>query len=201
MYVEEDCLNGYYGDWIKECSIFLTADMEIFHTSILIQYHHIKNKIKTAEETLDKLNILVQNHTTRVHPIILGRIAAWNFIIYNDSSYLKRYVVVNSDILENITTITFFYRLVYIYGNQLQFVQFDYITLLRTDNLDYTKIPFDIKTELMMYYLMLTRYYVENKENILALQIMEKIDKRYQFSCSSAFFEKEYSLLANTLKL
>ena len=108
-------------------------------------------------------------------------------------------MVINSDIIENISTISFFYRLVYLYGSKSQFVEYDYITLLQTDNLQYNNMPFNIKTELSMYYLILTRYYVETDELDLALQTIQKIDKRYQFSCSANFFKNEYELLCGTL--
>ena len=61
-------------------------------------------------------------------------------------------------------------------------------------------MPFNIKTELSMYYLILSRYYVETKENGLALITIKKIDKRYQFSCTANFFMKEYELLCKTIQ-
>jgi len=61
-------------------------------------------------------------------------------------------------------------------------------------------MPFNIKTELSMYYLMLTRYYVDINEKDLALITIQKIDIRYQFSCSSDFFTKEFVLLNDTMK-
>jgi hypothetical protein len=199
LYVEEDNLENYYGEWLNACSNYLTSDMEIFSTCIKIQYHYIKKEAAIVKNALDYLNSVIKNYKNKIHPIILGRISAWNFIIYNDSSYLKKYMVINSDIIENIATISFFYRLVYLYGSKSQFVEYDYITLLQTDNLQYNNMPFNIKTELSMYYLILTRYYVETDELDLALQTIQKIDKRYQFSCSANFFKNEYELLCGTL--
>lgn len=199
LYVEEDNLENYYGEWLNACSNYLTSDMEIFNTCIKIQYHYIKKEATFVKNALNYLNTIIKNYKNKIHPIILGRISAWNFIIYNDSSYLKKYMVINSDIIEKIATISFFYRLVYLYGSKSQFVEYDYITLLQTDNLQYNNMPFNIKTELSMYYLILTRYYVETDELDLALQTIHKIDKRYQFSCSANFFKNEYELLYNTL--
>ncbi len=201
LYVEEDCLKGYYGEWVNSCTVFLTSDMQIFCTSIKIQYYFLRNEIELVKSLIDKLNEQVKHYTYRIHPIILGRIAAWNFIIKNDSAYLERYIVTNSNVYENISTLTFFYRLVYLFGNKKQFVRFDYITLLQTENLQYTNMPFNSKTELSMYYLILSRFYVETKEVALALKTFEKIDKRYQFTCSSDFFMKEYELLYNTIEI
>lgn len=200
LYVEEDCLEGYYGEWINACNIFLCTDMQIFYNCIKIQYHFLRKEMDLAKGFLATLNEQVKQYTQRIHPIILGRIAAWNFIIKDDSTYLERYMVTNSDIYENISTLTFFYRLVYLFGDRKQFVKFDYITLLQTENLQYTNMPFNIKTELSMYYLMLSRYYLETKAIGLALKSFDKIDKRYQFTCSSDFFMKEYALLNTSLK-
>lgn len=199
LYVEEDNLENYYGEWLNSCTNYLTSDMEIFSTCLKIQHHYIKKEAAIVKNTLDYLNSVIKKYKNKIHPIILGRISAWNFIIYNDSSNLKKYMVVNSDIIENIATISFFYRLVYLYGSKSQFVEYDYITLLQTDNLQYNNMPFNIKTELSMYYLILTRYYVETDELDLALQTIQKIDKRYQFSCSANFFKNEYELLCGTL--
>lgn len=200
LYVEEDCLEGYYGEWINSCSKFLTSDMQLFCNSIKIQYHFLENEMDLVKKLLVQINDQVKTLKIRIHPILLGRIAAWNFIINNDSSYLERYIVTNSDIYENISTLTFFYRLVYMFGDRNQFIKLDYLTLLKTENLQYTNMPFNIKTELSMYYLILSRYYVETKEIDLAIKTFKKIDKRYQFSCSSGFFMKEYDLLYRTME-
>lgn len=50
-----------------------------------------------------------------------------------------------------------------------------------------------------MYYLILTRYYVETDELDLASQTIQKIDKGYQFSCLANFFKNEYELHYDTL--
>lgn len=199
LYVEEDCLEGYYGKWINACSEYLTFDMEIFSICIKIQYDYIKNESSLYKKKLEYLNNIIFKYKNNIHPILLGRIAAWNFIINKDSSFLKRYIVINSSLIENISTIIFFYRLVYIYGSKSQFIEFDYITLLQIDHLQYSNMPYHLKNELSMYFLILTRYYVEKNEKLLSNTTLLKIDKRYQFSCTANFFNKEYILLSNKI--
>ena len=54
----------------------------------------------------------IKNYKNKIHPIILGRISAWNFIINKDSSYLKKYMVINSDIIDNIAIcITYIFQI------------------------------------------------------------------------------------------
>lgn len=199
LYVEEDCLEGYYGEWINACSAYLSSDMEIFSTCIRIQFYFIKNDIERSTILLTNLNKQIKKYTNKIHPILLGRIAAWNFIIKNEKTYLERYLINNANLYENISTLTFFYKLVYLYGSKKQFIKFDYITLLQTENLLYTSMSFNLKTELSMYYLMLCRYYVETDSKDLAVQTIRKIDRRYQFSCSANFFNKEYALLCKSI--
>ena len=199
LYVEEDCLEGYYGKWINACREYLTFDMEIFSICIKIQYDYIKNESSLYKKKLEYLNNIIFKYKNNIHPILLGRIAAWNFIINKDSSFLKRYIVINSSLIENISTIIFFYRLVYIYGSKSQFIEFDYITLLQIDHLQYSNMPYHLKNELSMYFLILTRYYVEKNEKLLSNTTLLKIDKRYQFSCTANFFNKEYILLSNKI--
>lgn len=199
LYVEEDCLEGYYGKWINACSEYLTFDMEIFSICIEIQYDYIKNESSLYKKKLEYLNNIILKYKNKIHPILLGRIAAWNFIINKDSSFLKRYIVINSSLIENISTIIFFYRLVYIYGSKSQFIEFDYITLLQIEHLQYSNMPYHLKNELSMYFLILTRYYVEKNEKLLSNTTLLKIDKRYQFSCTANFFNKEYILLSNKI--
>lgn len=199
LYVEEDCLEGYYGKWINACSEYLTFDMEIFSICIKIQYDYIKNESSLYKKKLEYLNNIIFKYKNNIHPILLGRIAAWNFIINKDSSFLKRYIVINSSLIENISTIIFFYRLVYIYGSKSQFIEFDYITLLQIEHLQYSNMPYHLKNELSMYFLILTRYYLEKNEKFLSNTTLLKIDKRYQFSCTANFFNKEYILLSNKI--
>lgn len=199
LYVEEDCLEGYYGKWINACSEYLTFDMEIFSICIKIQYDYIKNESSLYKKKLEYLNNIIFKYKNNIHPILLGRIAAWNFIINKDSSFLKRYIVINSSLIENISTIIFFYRLVYIYGSKSQFIEFDYITLLQIEHLQYSNMPYHLKNELSMYFLILTRYYVEKNEKLLSNTTLLKIDKRYQFACTANFFNKEYILLSNKI--
>lgn len=199
LYVEEDCLEGYYGKWINACSEYLTFDMEIFSICIKIQYDYIKNESSLYKKKLEYLNNIIFKYKNNIHPILLGRIAAWNFIINKDSLFLKRYIVINSSLIENISTIIFFYRLVYIYGSKSQFIEFDYITLLQIEHLQYSNMPYHLKNELSMYFLILTRYYVEKNEKFLSNTTLLKIDKRYQFSCTANFFNKEYILLSNKI--
>lgn len=118
LYVEEDCLDGYYGKWINTCSTFLTSDMEIFCTCIKIQFHFIKNEMALVKKMLLNLNELIKNHKTSIHPILLGRIAAWNFIIKNDGAYIEKYLSSSKDIYEKISILTFYYRLIHIYGTK-----------------------------------------------------------------------------------
>lgn len=200
LYVEEDCLDVYYGEWINACSVYLSSDMEIFSTCIKIQFYFIKNDIERSTILLTNLNKQIKKYANKIHPILLGRIAAWNFIIKNEKTYLERYIINNADIYENISTLTFFYKLVYLYGSKKQFLKFNYITLLQTENLLYTSMSFNLKTELSMYYLMLCRYYVETDSRDLAIQTIQKIDRRYQFSCSANFFNKEYALLCKNIR-
>ena len=196
LYVEEDCLVGYYGEWVNACSTYLCIDTEIFCTCMQLQYQYIKNDIEASKLLLNKLNDKVAHYTHKIHPIILGRIAAWNFIINNNGAYIEKYMVnTSSDTHEQISTLIFFYRLVCLYGTKQQFIKFDYITLLQTDTLQYVNLPFNIKTELSMYYLMLTKYYVETDKKDKALTTIQKIDTRYQFTCTADFFIKEYKLL------
>jgi hypothetical protein len=199
LYVEEDCLEGYYGEWVNSCKIFLTTDIEIFTICIKVQYHFIKNEMNEVKKLIKILNQQVDKINFKIHPIILGRIAAWNFIVNLDSNHLERLVFKNKDVYENIASLTFFYRLVYLYGKKDQFIQYDYITFLQTDNLQYTNTPFNVKTELSMFYLILCRFYVEKESKDLAKKTIEKIDIRYQFTCSSNFFVKEYKKLTEII--
>jgi hypothetical protein len=200
LYVEEDCLDGYYGEWINACNVYLTSDMQVFYTCMSIQYHYLKKEVDVVKNLICSLNVQVENHKHKIHPIVLGRIAAWNFIVNEDSSYLEKYISNVLDKSDNISTLTFFYRLVYLFGTKKQFIKFDYITVLQTQDLQYINIPFNNKTELSMYYLILTRYYVETEAKSLASKTIQHIDIRYQFSCSSDFFVKEYELLNKTIK-
>ncbi len=81
VYISENYLNDFWGDWLEEASIDLVYDMEVFKCILLCQKKYNNNQITKAKELLQKAKNAVAKANQYLHPILLGRIAAWEIIL------------------------------------------------------------------------------------------------------------------------
>lgn len=81
VYISENYLNDFWGDWLEEASYDLVYDMEVFKCILLCQKNYNNNQITEAKELLQKAKNAVAISNQYIHPILLGRIAAWEIIL------------------------------------------------------------------------------------------------------------------------
>ena len=196
LYVEEVELNGYFGKWISSCTNYLTSDMDVFLQCIKVQMAFQNKDFTQAHSILTKIN---STETINFHPILLGRISAWNYLLKNDDSKFGEYVNRFSNPTSGLSVITFFYRLILEYGSINQFISLDHIEKFPINDINFNLLDFNKKAEIELYYLLLAKYYFEKNEIELSNENFQKVTGKYRFSCTLNFFEKEYQLLKKQL--
>lgn len=195
LYVEEDDLPGYFGEWVFACHIYLTSDMHLFLNCMKIQYYFQKNDLEKSINYLAELNTQVGQTSFSIHPILLGRISAWNYILKNDLAFFNIQVTSNISNLDKLSIITFFYRLLLTYCDIKKFVFVDYITKFPLNSIDFHTLDFNKKAEVEIFYLLLSRYQLEAGNSKDAADHFQKISGKFNFSCTMLFFKKEYHFL------
>ena len=115
IYVSEDYLNDFWGDWIEAASVGLVYDMEIFRNIILCQKKFNLNLLGEAKELLSKAKNNILSIDQHIHPILLGRVAAWDRILNPTSQNPPLYFNHISSCFNQVCYFVFYYRLIVMY--------------------------------------------------------------------------------------
>jgi len=156
LFVDEESLNSYYGDWIQEVSIDLVEDMELFKNLMLIHRSMLNQQTELAMPLLNRCNSILAENKFEIHSILKGRLAAWNLILLQDKSLFPALLKELKSVPDQLFCLVFFYRIL---------VDFD-IDLTEVDvmehyTFDERKISFHFahKENLNIYYLLRSRYF------------------------------------------
>lgn len=117
-FVLEQKLVGYYGNWlllVKESNIY---DFFIFRDILLCQKYFTKNDFNQAKKYFENVLTAAKKHKYELFPILLGRIAAWDFILNNSTKMFDLlYPKVQSN-LDYAWFLIFYYRLIWLYKDE-----------------------------------------------------------------------------------
>lgn len=192
VYISEDYLNDFWGDWLEVASIDLVKDMEVFKSILLCQKHYNQQRFDDAISLLTIAKKAVLNTHLNIHPILLGRIAAWETIFHSNHQDSPLYFNTISNSFEKICYFIFYYRLTETYNkNTFQ----DGIA----ESIDLSKIPtklsaFDKKL-LNKFYLITVLYYHHIAAFEKAKTALLNVDERMLDVWELDWFYKNFKML------
>jgi hypothetical protein len=189
LFVEEECLQGYYGRWLRATSEDLVEDMVVFKNSMLCQ---LAFENKETEEAKKLLFIAKQAFKQHMHPNLRGRIAAWDFILFGDRQTSEDFYTGLHEFTEKLSFLVFFYRLLEVYHQKL--LGFDYIETFVVDDL-LINFSFPEKHNLNKMYLLQARYFIQKGDIGEARKIMGYLNLRYIYSCDKAWVDRQLAYL------
>lgn len=189
LFVEEECLQGYYGRWLRATSEDLVEDMVVFKNSMLCQMAFENKEIDTAKK---HLFIAKQAFKEHMHPNLRGRIAAWDYILHGNRQTSEDYYTGLYEFTEKLSFLVFFYRLLEVYHQEL--LGFDYIETFVVDDL-LINFSFPEKHNLNKMYLLKARYFIQKGEIGEARKIMGYLNLRYIYSCDKAWVDRQLAYL------
>ena len=85
-YVLEQMLTGFWGKWLSAADITLIDDMPVFK-NLLCQKEFMEKNVAGAKAHFLKTKVALRNKNIFIHPILLGRIAAWDFLLNKKGVY------------------------------------------------------------------------------------------------------------------
>ncbi len=180
LFVDEEALNGYYGEWIEAASIDLVDDLEMFKNLMLIQRAVINQENRLALSLLERCNEILAPNNIYIHPILKGRLAAWNWILLKDANCLNFYFDGLKTVPDQLFCLVFFYRILDDFGQDL--TQFD---LMERYIFDEKKIAFRFpeKENLNIYYLLRAQYFKQKNNELEKKKALDKFNPLYKYSC------------------
>lgn len=189
LFVEEECLQGYYGRWLRATTEDLVEDMVVFKNCMLCQ---LAFENKEIEEAKKYLLIAKQSFIASMHPNLRGRIAAWDFILNGDRDTSLHFYTGLHEFTGKLSFIVFFYRLLEVYHQEL--VGFDYIETFLVDDL-LINFSFPEKHNLNKMYLLKARYFIQKGDVGQARQLMGNLNLRYIYSCDKAWVDRQLAMV------
>ena len=192
LFVDEDSLTGYYGRWIQAASVDLVEDMELFKLLMQIQLAILKQDSVSAQELLNQCNALFMENKMIYHPILKGRLAAWNLMLKDDREMCYRLFEGLQSVKDQLFFIVFFYRLQEIFGRDITLI--DLIEHYRFDELRIT-FTFPEKQNLNVFYLLKARYWLLKNDKTQMAQSLAKFNPVYKYSCLYAWVDTQWAQL------
>ncbi len=189
LFVEEDCLQGYYGKWLLATSEHLVEDMPVFKNLLLCQRAFELRDIPGAKRHLVLSNKAFQDG---MHPNLKGRIAAWDYILESKSETAHQFFNGLQDFSSKLSFLVFFYRLLEVY--QQDFSAFDFIEGFEVDDL-LINFSFPEKHNLNKMYLLKARYFIQKGNKVEARFAMSQINLLYIYSCDKLWVNKQVALI------
>jgi len=121
-------LNQYYGQWVESISDITSEEFYPFVKLMLCQKHYMNKKIYNALSAFNE--VYEYSLKNSIHPILKGRVAAWDYILNNSEKTLNKVLAEHEDELSKIEILQFTSRLVWQYFDNTKFFhQFEKIKL------------------------------------------------------------------------
>ena len=193
LFVDEEALMGYYGRWLQAASIHMVEDMELFKHLLQIQIAILQQQIPLALELLDQCNALFTSNRVSYHPILKGRLAAWNLMLKDDRALCIRLFEGLHTVKDQLFYLVFFYRLQEVFGRDITLI--DLIEHYRFDELRIT-FTFPEKQNLNVFYLLKARYWLLKNEKDQMAQAMSKFNPVYKYSCLYRWVDEQWTYLS-----
>ena len=89
VYIRENLLHDFWGTWLENSTLKLVEDMPVFKNTLLCQKLFEKNELNQARIHLKKAKDFFRNTTHPIHPILIGRMAAWEIILKGNVKFAE----------------------------------------------------------------------------------------------------------------
>jgi hypothetical protein len=197
IYVSEDYLNDFWGDWLEAASVDLVYDMEVFRNILLCQKNFNLKLFDEAKELLTKAKNAVIISKQKIHPILLGRIAAWDIILNANYQNPPLYFNQINNSFDQVCYFVFYYRLINIY--QKIEIQKGLLASIDLKELPTTLGAFDKKL-LNKFYLTSSLYYHHLAEFEKAKTALLKVDENRLDVWEIDWFDNNFKILNKIYK-
>lgn len=190
-YIDEANLVGFYGDWLVAVKSSELLDFTLFKNVMLCQKAYLQNQVEIAEKHLS-LAIKEIKNKAATHPILMARVAAWEIILNQKNKNYLAYFAAFSNEFEQINFNLFFYRLLYIFEQDIS--KINLITRTR-ETQTFSRLSVFEKQIINKHNLMLALYFDQLGEYSNAIKQLKKVDPRRFDVNDGQWFNEKYEWL------
>lgn len=193
-YVLEQLLTGFWGKWLAAADCNLIDDMSVFSNILLCQKAFMEKKIPTAIDHFKKTTKALKTKDIYIHPILLGRVAAWDAILNkNKSSLNSKYYSGLKKPFDQVYFLVFYCRLIWTYKDEK-------IKIGLLESIDISELPsmpniFDAQI-MSKFFVTLSVHFHQKEDNqkvVMALQNVNELRLDNE-NDTNWYFTKYYEL-------
>jgi len=196
VYIRENLLHDFWGTWLENATLQLVEDMPVFKNTLLCQKLFEKNELNQARIHLKKAKDFFRYTTHPIHPILIGRMAAWEIILKANVKFAETELEKIETLFEKICFIVFYYRLLFTYNENNKHL--DLIETITLRKLSVSLGAFDKK--IVNKYLLILAFHYHAK-NLIAKSkaLFEEVDPLRLDAWESDWFIEKYNFLSKKL--
>jgi hypothetical protein len=94
------------------------SSMQVFKSILLCHMYYLKNEKTLAKKFFNKARKWDESSNNSTPPIVRGRLAAWEYIIWGKLDLLKKYYLQESNVISKIETLEFAAKLIWQHKDQ-----------------------------------------------------------------------------------
>jgi len=193
VYIRENLLHDFWGRWLENATLYLVEDMSVFKNTLLCQKMFEKNELNQARLHLKKAKDFFKKTTCEIHPILIGRIAAWEIILRGNVKFAETVSANIETTFGKICFIIFYYRLLYTYSKNIKHL--DLIETIAIRKIPLALGAFDKK--IVNKYFLILAFHNHSKNLIEKSRAsFKEVDPLRLDSWESDWFLKKYDYLS-----
>ena len=196
VYIRENLLHDFWGLWLESATLQLVEDMPVFKNTLLCQKLFEKNELNQAKIHLKKAKDFFRKTTHPIHPILIGRMAAWDVILKGNVKFAEAELGKIETLFEKICFLVFYYRLLFTYNENNKHL--DLIETITQRKLHISLGAFDKK--IVNKYFLILAFHYHAKNNIEKSKAsFDEIDALRLDAWESDWFIEKYNFLSKNL--
>jgi hypothetical protein len=172
-YVLERLLTSFWGKWLLAADCNLIDDMPVFRNILLCQKAFIEKGLYTAIDYFKETTKALKTKDLYIHPILLGRVAAWDVILNKNKRSLRKYFYGLKKQFDQVYFLVFYCRLIWTYEDE-------YIKIDLLESIDVSKFPvilnvFDAQI-VSKFFVTLSIHFHQKKDTEKVLKCLQKVN-------------------------
>lgn len=173
-YVLEQLLTSFWGKWLLAADCNLIDDMPVFRNILLCQKAYIEKDFEKAINYFEKTTKSLKRKGIFIHPILLGRVAAWDVILNKNNRSLHKYYYGLKKQFDQVYFLVFYCRLIWTYKDKN--IRFDLLESIDTSNFS---VPFNVfDTQIVSkFFVTLSVHFHQKKDSVRVLYSLQKVNE------------------------
>jgi len=173
-YVLERLLTSFWGKWLLAADSNLIDDMPVFRNILLCQKAFMEKDLNTAIDYFKKTTKALKTKDVFIHPILLGRVAAWDIILNKNKRSIRKYFYGLKKQFDQVYFLVFYCRLIWTYEDEN--IKIDLLESIDTSKFPVILNVFDAQIA-SKFFVTLSMHFHQKEDTETVLKSLQKVNE------------------------